>query len=49
MGYGKSWTEKVQIRLTYISSQETAIQADAFRVKREFYSTAKRMFLICKA
>jgi hypothetical protein len=41
-GYGKSWTEKIQIQLTYISSQETAIQVDAFRVEKGILFDSKK-------
>ena len=42
VGYGKSWTEVVQIRLTSVSSRETRIQVDAYRVEKGVLFDSKK-------
>ena len=39
---GKSWTEEVQIRLTSLSSRETGIQVDAYRVEKGVLFDSKK-------
>lgn len=34
IGYGKSWTEEVRIRLTSVSAKETRVQVEAYRIEK---------------
>lgn len=43
VGYGKSWTEEVRIKLESVSAKETRIQVEAYRIEKGVLFDGKRV------